>query len=320
MEPMWVPGGYEPVIVNGHQARPGQRRGRLASDHVDRHPQMYYQDGNRFLVPAGPAGAGRMRAASASDQRRPAQIVINNEVVDNHSPQRSPHRHQRHRSHDHDYRYDDYSDDSWDDRAHSPHRHRRHNRHRRTPSRSPSPYEHYDYDREKLKAKVEELERRERAKEEEERQRERFEEERLLEEARKLKKKEEEEKFKKRAIEEYNIKQLEEKAKAAEEKRKADEDYKKRVVKDFQKAGYDEEEIKEILKGKEKHHGHEHALVHGGHGHEQIVDLRRPTFLRVHRKHLSPETLDIYDLPWDWDEVSFPLTKPSLRSPKNKKY
>lgn len=28
------------------------------------------------------------------------------------------------------------------------------------------------------------------------------------------------------------------------------------------------------------------------------------TLAQVHRKHLLPETLLAYNLPWDWDEVS----------------
>lgn len=30
------------------------------------------------------------------------------------------------------------------------------------------------------------------------------------------------------------------------------------------------------------------------------------TLVQVHRKHLLPETLLAYNLPWDWDEVSIP--------------
>ena len=30
----------------------------------------------------------------------------------------------------------------------------------------------------------------------------------------------------------------------------------------------------------------------------------RPTYLKVHSKHVCPETLDAFDLPWDWDYVS----------------
>lgn len=34
------------------------------------------------------------------------------------------------------------------------------------------------------------------------------------------------------------------------------------------------------------------------------VASSKPTYLKVNRKHVSPETLDAYDLPWEWDDVS----------------
>lgn len=34
------------------------------------------------------------------------------------------------------------------------------------------------------------------------------------------------------------------------------------------------------------------------------IDLTRPTYIKVHRKHMSPATLDEYELPWEWDDVS----------------
>ena len=57
------------------------------------------------------------------------------------------------------------------------------------------------------------------------------------------------------------------------------------------KAGYSEDSIEKTLKGK----------ADKG---KKIMDLTRPTYIKVHRKHLSPDTLDIYDLPWEWDDVS----------------
>ena len=99
--------------------------------------------------------------------------------------------------------------------------------------------------------------------------------------------------------EEYQIKQLEEKAKKEKEKKEADEEFRERVKKTFGQAGYTEESIEKILKKGEKGKGH-------GHGKEiKIKDLTRPTYIIVHRKHVSPETLDEYNLPWEWDEVSF---------------
>ncbi|KAL8723582.1 MAG: hypothetical protein Q9225_000124 [Loekoesia sp. 1 TL-2023] len=32
------------------------------------------------------------------------------------------------------------------------------------------------------------------------------------------------------------------------------------------------------------------------------MDPSRPTYIKVHRRHLSPDTLDKYDLPWEFDE------------------
>ncbi|KAL8993869.1 MAG: hypothetical protein Q9169_006024 [Polycauliona sp. 2 TL-2023] len=32
------------------------------------------------------------------------------------------------------------------------------------------------------------------------------------------------------------------------------------------------------------------------------LELSRPTFIKCHKKHLCPETLDTYNLPWCWDE------------------
>lgn len=36
----------------------------------------------------------------------------------------------------------------------------------------------------------------------------------------------------------------------------------------------------------------------------RVHDLQMPTFIKVHRKYLNPDTLDAYDLPWEWDMVS----------------
>lgn len=137
-------------------------------------------------------------------------------------------------------------------------------------------------------------------KEEEEAAREKFEEERIIEEAKKAKKKKEEEALKKLAIEEHNAKLLEEELKKKKEKEEADKIFKERVRSTFGAAGYDEESIEKILEKGE-------TSKHGG-SHKKIMDLRRPTYIKVHQKHLSPETLNIYELPWKWDEVSLVLS------------
>ncbi|KAL2043333.1 hypothetical protein N7G274_003639 [Stereocaulon virgatum] len=269
------PGGDNPVVLN---TRPGQHRGRLNSEHIMNRQPMYYQDANGMLVPAA-AVVPVHRSASA---RRSAQIVINNDY-DPPFPARAR-SHRRHSSHHRDHRYDD--DYSSDEPEHSPPRHRSRRGHK-SPSRSPSPY--YDAEYERKMKKLEELEEREK----EEAAREKYEEERILKEARKAKKKKEEDELKKKAIEEYEIKKLEDKAQRDKEKKEKDEEFQKRVKDTFGKAGYSEDSIEKILKKAEK----------GGHKNKekQIMDLRRPTFLKVHRKHMSPETLDEFDLPWEWD-------------------
>jgi hypothetical protein len=34
------------------------------------------------------------------------------------------------------------------------------------------------------------------------------------------------------------------------------------------------------------------------------LDVNRPTYVKINRKYLSPDTLDAYNLPWEWDLVS----------------
>lgn len=36
---------------------------------------------------------------------------------------------------------------------------------------------------------------------------------------------------------------------------------------------------------------------------KNCLPLSRPTYIKVHRKHIDPITLDAYRLPWEWDEV-----------------
>lgn len=145
--------------------------------------------------------------------------------------------------------------------------------------------------------RLKELER----KEEEEEARRRFEEEQIIEEARKAKKKREEEDIKKAAVEEWKQKELEKELKEKEAKEEADRIYQKRVRAEFAAKGYSEESIEEFLRKKKKEDKKKHKE------HEKAIDLSRPTYIKVHRKYLSPDTLDIYELPWEWDEVSYLL-------------
>ena len=108
--------------------------------------------------------------------------------------------------------------------------------------------------------------------------------------------KKKEEELKKIAVEEYNKKQAEEAAKKKKEKEEADRAFRERVKTTFGEAGYSDESIERIL-GQEGKGQKDKQL--------KIKDLTRPTYIKVHRKYLSPDTLDAYSLPWEWDEVSF---------------
>lgn len=132
-------------------------------------------------------------------------------------------------------------------------------------------------------------------KEQEEASRQRFEEQRIIEEARMAKKAKEVEAMKKLAIEEHNAKVLEEEIKKKKKKEDEDKAFQERMRETLTKAGYSEESIEKTLKGK------------GEKGEKKkIMDLTRPTYIKVHCRHLSPDTLDLYELPWEWDDVSIP--------------
>ncbi len=98
------------------------------------------------------------------------------------------------------------------------------------------------------------------------------------------------------AREKFEEEQLLRKVKKDKAKQEA---VKARVKKTLVEAGYDEERIEKVLmKGEEgEKHGNER-------GKTKIADLTRPTYIKVHRKHVSPETLDEFNLPWEWNEVN----------------
>ena len=117
----------------------------------------------------------------------------------------------------------------------------------------------------------------------------------LIKKGQRLKQEAEEEALKEAVIAEYECRKLEEELKKKKEKEVADNALKERVRTTLAAAGYDESSIEKILGKEGKGHGQ---------GQKKITDLRGPTYIRVHRKHLSPDTLDTYDLPWEWDVVS----------------
>jgi hypothetical protein len=69
----------------------------------------------------------------------------------------------------------------------------------------------------------------------------------------------------------------------------------------FRDAGFSEEDAERMLKVQME----KRAKVQ-----EKSSDslgLNKKTYIKVHRKHIVPETLDAYHLPWEPDEVCLPI-------------
>lgn len=156
--------------------------------------------------------------------------------------------------------------------------------------------------------KLEDLER----KEEEEAARQRAKQEMLLAEAEKAAKKRKEEEFKKQVLAEAEREKYEKELKEKKRKEEEDKIFKARLKDMYLAQGYSEESIEIMIKDaeeKKKNKGHHSPkgtdIVKITTEQTKVMDLSRPTYIKVNRKYLSPETLDAYGLPWEWDDVSF---------------
>ncbi|KAI4171009.1 MAG: hypothetical protein LQ343_004546 [Gyalolechia ehrenbergii] len=308
----------QPVYVPGRPVR-----GRHRHDSDLPRQTTYFTDANGMLIPQAGAGIGRSNSVSGG---RPAQIVINNTQWDEFSPPHSA----RRKSRGHSPGYSD--DDSWDVRAHSPrdhsrdrsrdrsrrrsrdrsrcrsrsrsrsrsHERRRHSHHHGHESASPAPS--WDPVTAQRMRKLDELEK----KQEEEEARERAKQAMLLEEAKKAAQKKEEEEFKKRVLAEAERERYEKEMKEKKKKEEDDKIFKARLKDMYLARGYSEESIENMIEDAEKKnkgHGisHDNTMVKIT-DQTKVVDLNKPTYIKVHRKYLSPDTLDAYNLPWDWDD------------------
>ncbi|RMZ89306.1 hypothetical protein DV736_g3482, partial [Chaetothyriales sp. CBS 134916] len=84
-------------------------------------------------------------------------------------------------------------------------------------------------------------------------------------------------------------------AAAALDKQRWESDLKEPKVREkFKAAGYSDERIDRVLHDKRK------SRDDGDNS--WAIDLSRPTFIKVSRKYLSPDTLDHFNLPWEWDK------------------
>ncbi|KAK5074582.1 hypothetical protein LTR70_010271 [Exophiala xenobiotica] len=120
----------------------------------------------------------------------------------------------------------------------------------------------------------------------------------LEEEERRKKEKDKQEELRKRILAEEEERVAKEKAK----KKKEEEEFQQKVKERFMKAGYSPDYIEDILEEKKR----TTDLVKRKHStrtneRQLAIDMSRPTYIRVKIEHLLPETLDTYNLPWDYD-------------------
>ncbi|KAJ5190779.1 uncharacterized protein N7498_009764 [Penicillium cinerascens] len=154
-----------------------------------------------------------------------------------------------------------------------------------------------DRERERLKLELKEQKLKELQKQkEEEEEREHLKKEILAEEARKAIEAEEKRKkeiaMKAAAVEEWKLEQERIAQKKKEEAEKRDKEFRERLCVEF---GYSEEEIEEILRRKKREERKDEKKI-------EFEETKKTTWIKVHRKHLLPETLMAFNLPWDWDE------------------
>ncbi|KKY27590.1 putative myosin heavy [Phaeomoniella chlamydospora] len=116
--------------------------------------------------------------------------------------------------------------------------------------------------------------------------------ERLEAEAKAREEEEDEKERRKQYIADWKREEAEKKEKEKKKKEQEDREFEQKVKEKFLKAGYSVDHIEAILKEK-REKKQEESLA---------VDVSRPTWIKVHRKYLHPETLEAYGLPWDFYE------------------
>ena len=93
------------------------------------------------------------------------------------------------------------------------------------------------------------------------------------------------------------------------EKEQVDANFRNKVIATFGAAGYDADSVDKVLQKAER------KLDRSRKTRAQL-DLMRPTYVRVHSKYMSTETLDEYQLPWEIDSVSLWIHDLSVESGK----
>jgi len=140
---------------------------------------------------------------------------------------------------------------------------------------------------------------------------------RLKEEEAALAEKKRREKEAMEAVEKYKKQEAERIAKEKAEAAKRDAEYKQRMQEHLLKSGLDEKEINAILEGKKIEKEKKEKQREIAHRTEVNIyeDRPRPTYTRMARRHLSLETLRLYDIDYVLDQVSIIALRPHSHGP-----
>jgi hypothetical protein len=103
-----------------------------------------------------------------------------------------------------------------------------------------------------------------------------------------------EKELQKEYVEKWKREEAEKKEKEKREKEEEDRKFEERFKVQFMQAGYTEAQAEAVLQKKKSENEKKAKNV-------MAIDLSRPTWIKVKRKWLLPETLDHYYLPWEWD-------------------
>ena len=251
------------IVINATRSRHGSPRGRRRDDEV-------YVAESLLAVPE----AGRHHRSASTGAAPQPQFV--NVMVQDRSPERG-HSHERRRD--------------WGSGSATSEEEIRYREHQRRASKRKS-----DLD-EELILKLDKLRSLEHEKEERERKellKREVERERIREAYEREQKEKKEKEMQREYVEKWKREEAEKREKARREKEEEDAKFEARFKIQFMQAGYTEEQAEAVLKKKkiEKEKKQQNTLA---------IDLSRPTWIKVKRKWLLPETLDHYYLPWEWD-------------------
>lgn len=254
----------------------------VVSSHHHTHIHEPVHGGPNLAVPVVEVG-GRRRAASTNGMPQP--IIINN--ADGRS---RSHSRERVRPRSRSRRRIIVDDDDWDEIVER----------RGRPSRSPSPYHRDDFETRKA---FERLRAFEQAKAEEEalhKYKSELEAKLAKEELERIEEEQKQKELAKKAVEDWQRKEDLRKRKEKEEEEERERLVEHRLREELKRLKWSPAEIDAFVKG-EDWDKHEHRVSVN----EMRIARARPTYIRVNRQYLLPETLDAFELPWGFDPVSF---------------